>query len=160
MILTNGNQYTMNFSLTGTYWGVGSAANDAANQLVTDGFPVSGITAKTNGGLGGLFGGDSIDITFVYTGADTDDASFGNACATDMASGFAQMTFTYTGVTAGAAKNNNILDTAKSLIGVNSGGSAGSNMPNTSTLLLIAGGFLLLLVAIFGFSEGFGNRVA
>lgn len=159
MQIVPGAQYTFSFRISGTYLGFGSPADDAITALESSGFPLSMATGKTQGGIGGILGGDSIEITATYNGTATDDGSLGAAMASTLTDNFTALTFTYDGASGGAASNSSWIDKLKSILGITSGGSASTATPSWTWIIVGLVAVLLLLVAAFGFSFGAGEHV-
>lgn len=154
-------EYTFSFTPSGVDLSnpFASQSDAVVSQLQSAGFPLAGITAKSNGLFGGYLSTSSIDVTFTYQGAATDDVSLGNAMADNLTESFSTASFTYAGATAGAAKNTGLLDTVKAAIGITSGGSA-SSATSLSTIAIIGVAILLLAVAVYSFAGAAAEKVA
>ena len=162
MQVTSGNQYTFSFvpsgiDLSGPF---SSQADAVVKQLLDSGFPISGATGKSNGTAGGYLGTSSIDVTFTYNGGDTDSDSLGKAMASNLTDNFSTASFDFNGAMAGPAENVGLLDSIKARLGITSGGSAKTaTSPSLTTIVVGAIAILVLLVFVFGFSQGLANKV-
>jgi len=153
MQIQKGKTYTFNFSTIGSDpWTVGR--NDALlSKAVFDaGFPVSVITGSESGGSTGYA---NISMSFVYNGQDTDSDTLGNAMQDAINSpglgGDLIVTFE------SADSEDTTGSTAAAIdAGVTKVKAA---IPNPTTLGIGALFILLLVVAVFAFSESVGARV-
>jgi predicted extracellular nuclease len=154
MQIVNGQQYTLSFIPSGIDLSImGSLADSVLKQLQDDGFPISQASARSNGIAGGFLSTNSIDVTFVYTGQATDDVSLGSSMASDLTDSFTTSSFNYNGATSGTPATSTT-DAIKKVLGIDT-----ANPTSFSTVAIIGIAILILIVAVFGFSEGAGARV-
>lgn len=149
MQILKGQHYTFIFTpsgidLSGPFSEQGTAV---IKSLVDAGFPLGNPTWSQGGtGLGYLIVGQ-IAVSFTYNGTETDDSSLGEAMQNQLNSDFTLSSFNYENAEAGdVPASGSPTEIAKSV-------------PSLPTLGIGALAIVVLLVAVFAFSESVGARV-
>jgi hypothetical protein len=158
MQVTREQQYTFHFSLSGNdvLGNMGQPDAILANAIVAAGFPISisshGLSQDSSGFFGGLTGQGTVDISFSYSGSDTDSDSLGNAMqdAVNNAGAF--------GALSSIVVNFESADGGNTSTGTIN--QIAQNSPSLSTFGIGALAIIALLVVLFAFGEGLGKGIA